>query len=94
VQRCQAARRIKKPSASRARLIIFSVEKLLTFAKTGDCRSEFAPEFPRFQAEVWNIFNWNEIAGYLTTLKAVERKKLQRLLYVRHFIQFPPVSLD
>ena len=57
-------------------------EKLLTFAKTADCRSEFAAEFPPFQAEVWNVFNRYEIAGYLTTLKAVERKKLQRLLYI------------
>jgi hypothetical protein len=67
---CSSARSIKKRSASRARSIIFSVRKLLTFAKTGDCRSELAAEFARFQAEVWDVFNRYEIAGYLTTLKA------------------------
>lgn len=64
----------------RAALEYLLGEKLLTFAKTADCCSEFAAEFPCFQAEVWNVFNRYEIAGYLTTLKA--------------FFQFAPVNLD
>lgn len=84
VQQCRAARRIKKRFGVESALDYLLGEKLLTFAKTADSRSEFAAEFPRFQAEVWNVFNRYEIAGYLTTLKAVERKKLQALLYVGH----------
>jgi len=57
-------------------------EKLLNFAEAADQRPEFAAELPRFQAEVWNVFNPYELAGYLTTLKPSRRKKLQKLLYV------------
>jgi hypothetical protein len=84
VQECRAARRIKKRFGVESALDYLLGEKLLTFAKTADCRSEFAAEFPRFQAEVWSVFNQYEIAGYLTTLKPLERKKLRKLLYLGH----------
>jgi hypothetical protein len=84
VQQCRATRRIKKRFGVESALDYLLGEKLLTFSETADRRSEFAAELPRFQAEVWNIFNRFELAGYLTTLKPSERKRLQKLLYVGH----------
>lgn len=84
VQQCRATRRIKKQFGVKSALDYLLGEKLLNFADTADHRSEFAAELPRFQAEVWNVFNPYELAGYLTTLKPSRRKKLQKLLYVNH----------
>jgi hypothetical protein len=53
-------------------------EKLLTFAEAAEQHSEFAAELPRFQAAVWEVFHRYELAGYLASLR-----KLQKLLYVR-----------
>jgi len=57
-------------------------EKLINFADAAERHPKFAPELPRFQATVWNIFNPYELAGYLSTLKPAKRKKLRELLYV------------
>ena len=82
VQQCRATRRIKKQFGVESALDYLLGEKLLNFAEAADQRSEFAEELPRFQTEIWNVFNPYELAGYLTTLKPSRRKKLQKLLYV------------
>jgi hypothetical protein len=84
VQQCRATRRIKKHFGVESALDYLLGEKLLTFAQAADRHSEFAAELPRFQTEVWNVFNRYEVAGYLTTLKPSKRKALQNLLYVGH----------
>lgn len=84
VQQCRATRRIKKQFGVESALDYLLGEKLLTFAEAADRRSEFAAELPRFQTEVWKVFNRYELAGYLTTLKPSKRKRLQNLLYVGH----------
>ena len=80
VQQCRATRRIKKQFGVQSALDYLLGEKLLTFAEVADRRSEFAAELPRFQAEVWSVFNPYELAGYLTTLKPSERKRLEASL--------------
>jgi hypothetical protein len=82
VHQCRATRRIKKQFGVKSALDYLLGEKLLNFAEAADQRPEFAAELPRFQAEVWNVFNPYELAGYLTTLKPSRRKKLQMLLDV------------
>jgi hypothetical protein len=82
VHQCRATRRIKKRFGVKSALDYLLGEKLLNFAEAADQRPEFAAELPRFQAEVWNVFNPYELAGYLTTLKPSRRKKLQMLLDV------------
>jgi hypothetical protein len=82
VHQCRATRRIKKRFGVESALDYLLGEKLLNFAEAANQRPEFAAELPRFQAEVWNVFNPYELAGYLTTLKPSRRKKLQKLLYV------------
>jgi len=82
LQQCRATRRIKKRFGVESALSYLLGEKLLNFAETADRHPEFAAELPRFQTEVWNVFNPYELAGYLTTLKPSRRKKLQKLLYV------------
>jgi hypothetical protein len=82
VEQCRARRRIKKQFGVKNALDYLLGEKLLTFAETAEDQSEFAAELPRFQTEVWNVFNPYELAGYLTTLKPAKRKKLQKLIYV------------
>jgi hypothetical protein len=82
VQRCRATRRIKRHFGTGSALDYLLGEKLVTFADAADRHSEFAAELPRFQTEVWNVFNRYEVAGYLTTLTPSRRKKLQKLLYV------------
>jgi hypothetical protein len=57
-------------------------EKLVNFAKAADQDSDFAAEFPRFQAAVWEIFHHYELRGYVASLKPASRKQLQKLLYV------------
>jgi hypothetical protein len=82
VHQCRATRRIKKRFGVESALDYLLGEKLLNFADAADQRPEFAAELPRFQAEVWKVFNPYELAGYLTTLKPSRRKKLQMLLDV------------
>jgi hypothetical protein len=82
VHQCRATRRIKKQFGVKSALDYLLGEKLLNFAEAADQRPEFAAELPRFQAEVWNVFNPYELAGYLTTLKPSRRKKLKMLLDV------------
>jgi hypothetical protein len=82
VHQCRATRRIKKRFGVESALDYLLGEKLLNFAEVADRRPEFAAELPRFQTEVWNVFNPYELAGYLTTLKPSRRNKLQKLLYV------------
>jgi hypothetical protein len=82
VSQCRATRRIKKQFGVKSALDYLLGEKLLTFAEAAEDRSEFAAELPRFQAEVWNVFNPYELAGYLTTLRPAKRKKLEKLIYV------------
>ena len=53
------------------------------FADAAEQRPEFARELPRFLAEVWQIFNQYEIAGYVASLKPAARKRLRSLLYLR-----------
>jgi hypothetical protein len=93
VRQCRATRRIKKQFGVKSALDYLLGEKLLTFAEAAEDRSEFAAELPRFQAEVWNVFNPYELAGYLTTLRPAKRKKLQKLLRER-FSQVPAVILN
>ena len=73
VEQCRATRRIKKQFGVKKALDYLLGEKLLTFAETAE---------DQWQAEVWNVFNPYELAGYLTTLKPTKRKKLQKLIYV------------
>jgi hypothetical protein len=58
-------------------------EKLLNFAQEAERQPEFARELPRFLAEVWQIFNEYEIAGYVASLKPNQRKTVRNLLYLR-----------
>ena len=58
-------------------------EKLLNFADAAEQRPEFARVLPRFLAEVWQIFNQYEIAGYVESLKPKQRNRLRSLLYLR-----------
>jgi hypothetical protein len=74
VHQCRATRRIKKRFGVKSALDYLLGEKLLNFAEAADQRPEFAAELPRFQAEVWNVFNPYELAGYPTTL-AIEKKE-------------------
>lgn len=94
VQQCRATRRIKKQFGVESALNYLIGEKLLNFAEAADQRPEFAAELPRFQAEVWNVFNRYELAGYLTTLKPSRRKQLQKLLYVNRSLSPRPSNLS
>lgn len=58
-------------------------EKLFNFADAAEQRPEFARELPRFLAEVWQIFNQYEIAGYVASLKPKQRKRLRSLLFLQ-----------
>lgn len=85
VQQCRATRGIKRRFGVKSALDYLIGEKLMNFADAAERHPEFAAELPRFQAEVWNIFNPYELAGYLSGLKPSRRKKLQKLLYVDCF---------
>jgi hypothetical protein len=82
VQQCRASRGIKRRFGVKSALDYLLREKLMNFAEAAEQHPEFAAELPRFQAAVWNIFNPYELAGYLSSLKPSERKKLRGLLYV------------
>jgi hypothetical protein len=81
-EQCEATRTIRERFGVKNALDYLVGEKLLNFAREADRNPEFAAEFPRFQAAVWDVFNPYELSGYLNSLKPSVRKKLQTLLYV------------
>ncbi len=81
-EECEASRTIRERFGIKNALDYLVGEKLLDFAKEADRSPEFASELPRFQAEVWDLFNPYELAGYLASLKPSVRNALQKLLYV------------
>ena len=83
VQQCKAAKTIRRRFGVESALDYLLREKLLNFADAAEERPEFALELPRFLAQVWQIFNPYELAGYVASLKPKERKRLRSLLYVR-----------
>jgi hypothetical protein len=83
VQQCKATKGIKRRFGVKSALDYLIREKLLNFADAAEERPEFARELPRFLAEVWRIFNQYEIAGYVASLKPIQRKRLRSLLYLR-----------
>ena len=83
VQQCRATKGIKRRFGAKSALDYLIREKLLNFAQDAERRPEFARELPRFLAEVWQIFNEYEIAGYVESLKPKQRKTVRNLLYLR-----------
>ena len=83
MEQCEATRVIRESFGLRSALDYLIGEKLLTFASLADKCPECAEELPSFQAEIWNIFDSIEIAGYLTKLKPKQRTALRKLLYLR-----------
>jgi len=83
VQQCKATKGIKRRFGVKSALDYLIREKLLTFADAAEQHPEFARELPRFLAEVWRIFNQYEIAGYVASLKPMQRRRLRSLLYLR-----------
>jgi hypothetical protein len=63
VQQCRATHRIKKQFGVKSAPDYLLGEKLLNFAEAADQHSEFAVELPRFQAEMWSVFNPYELHG-------------------------------
>ena len=82
-QQCQATKGIKRRFGAKSALDYLIREKLLGFAEEADRRPEFARELPRFLAEVWQIFDQYEIAGYVASLRPTQRKVARALLYLR-----------
>lgn len=82
VDQCRATKGIKRRFGVKSALDYLIREKLLNFADAADQRPEVARELPRFLAEVWQIFNQYEIAGYVASLKPKQRKRLRSLLYL------------
>src|ERR1043165_6007940 len=82
VQQCRATKGIKRRFGVESALDYLIREKLLSFADAAEERPEFARELPRFLAQVWQIFNQYEIAGYVASLKPKERKRLRGLLFL------------
>jgi hypothetical protein len=82
VQQCRATRGIKRRFGAKSALDYLVGEKLMNLADAAEQDPKFAAELPRFQAKVWDIFNPYELAGYLSSLKPSQRKKLRELLYV------------
>lgn len=83
VKQCKATKGIKRRFGVKSALDYLIREKLLNFADAAEKRPEFARELPRFLAEVWEIFNQYEIAGYVASLKPKQRQRLRSLLYLR-----------
>jgi hypothetical protein len=83
VDQCKAAKGIKRRFGVKSALDYLIREKLLNFAEAAEQRPEFARELPRFLAEVWQIFNQYEIAGYVASLKPKQRKRLRSLLFLQ-----------
>ncbi|PYU77981.1 MAG: hypothetical protein DMG50_29095 [Acidobacteria bacterium] len=80
VQHCRATRTIKQQFRVKTALDYLLGKKIVNLAEGGDRRLEFATELLRFQAGLSNVFNPNELAGYLTNLK----KKLQKLFHLNY----------
>jgi hypothetical protein len=83
VQQCKATKGIKRRFGVKSALDYLIREKLLNFADAAEERPDFARELPRFLAEVWRIFNQYEIAGYVASVKPIQRKRLRSLLYLQ-----------
>ena len=83
VEQCKATKRIKRRFGAKNALDYLVGEKLVTFSHAAEEDSGFARELPRFLAGIWDVFNPYEIAGYLSSLKPTQRKKLRQLLYIR-----------
>jgi len=83
VQQCRATKGIKRHFGAKSALDYLIREKLMKFAQAAEQRPEFARELPRFLAEVWQIFNEYEIAGYIASIKPKPRKALRQPLYLR-----------
>jgi len=82
VEQCKATKGIRRRFGVKSALDYLIREKLLNFADAAAERPEFARELPRFLAEVWQIFNQYELAGYVASLKPKERSRLRSLLYL------------
>jgi len=84
VQHCRATRTLKQQFRVKSALDYLLGKKIVNLAEAGDRRLEFAAELPRFQAGMSNVFNPYELAGYLTNLKTLRRKKLQKLFHFNY----------
>jgi hypothetical protein len=60
---CEVTPMIRERFGVKSALDYLVGEKLLNFAKAADQDPDFAAEFPRFQAAVWEIFNPYELRG-------------------------------
>lgn len=83
IQQCKAAKGIKRRFGVKSAIDYLIREKLLDFADVAEERPEFARELPRFLAEVWQVFNQYEIAGYVASLRPKQRNRLRSLLYLQ-----------
>ena len=83
IQQCKATRAIRRRFGVKSALDYLVGEKLVLFAQEAERRPEFAKEFPRFLAAVWQAFNQYELAGYVALQKPSVRSQLRRLLYLR-----------
>jgi hypothetical protein len=57
VEQCKATRKIRRRFGVKSALDYLIGEKLVRFAQEAERRPEFAKEFPRFLAAVWQAFN-------------------------------------
>ena len=83
IEQCKATRTIRQRFGVKSALDYLIGEKLLRFAQEAERSPEFAEEFPRFLAEVWQAFNQYELAGYVAAQKPSVRSQLRQLLYLR-----------
>jgi hypothetical protein len=83
VEQCKATRTIRRRYGVKSALDYLVGDKLVRFAQEAERRPEFAKEFPRFLAAVWQAFNQFELAGYVAAQKPAVRSQLRRLLYLR-----------
>jgi hypothetical protein len=83
VQQCKATRAIRRRFGVKSALDYLIGEKLVRFAREAERCPEFAKEFPRFLAAVWQAFNQFDVAGYVAAQKPSVRSQLRRLLYLR-----------
>jgi hypothetical protein len=82
VEQCKATRTIRRRFGVKSALDYLIGEKLVRFAQEAERRPEFAKEFPRFLAAVWQVFNQFELAGYVAAQKPTVKSQLRRLLYL------------
>jgi len=83
VEQCRATRAIKRRFGAKSALDYLIGEKLTMFADAARDDPAFAQELPRFLAAVWRLFNADEIAGYVASLRPASRNRLRQLLYLR-----------